>query len=515
MKNRSITQKLFIITALLLFLFLALTLAFQTAFFEKFYINRKSAHLKNNLAKFSESYAGNHDDIKAVSQEMYKFSDDNNCEMLISQKNGNGYFVISSLLNMTAPSTVTLPAGNVLTVTPLADDPIKREVMLQALNYWETQLKNNAGTTGKIFKTIFQHPYLDSSYVILISSGANSNYAIIAVSSLQPIGEAANVIREFYIYIFAAAAVLIIVFSLIYTNMIAKPLVALNKTAEKMLDMDFTARCDVNTQDEIGSLGNTLNFLSNRLNITLSDLKSANVKLKRDIDKERALEKLRKEFVADVSHELKTPISLIKGYAEGLKDGVVDGRDKDFYIDVIIDESDKMGYLVSDMLNLAQLEAGKVQLNCESFNIIEATSQLVKKYQNSLQQKNIRLETNIKDECLDIFADRRKIEQVITNFLSNAIRHTPEQGSISITIAGLKSAVFWGIENSGEPIEEGEMSKIWDKFYRIDKSRNKQLGGTGLGLAIVKNILEAHGFKYGIRNTGTGVMFYFEVKNAE
>jgi signal transduction histidine kinase len=333
---------------------------------------------------------------------------------------------------------------------------------------------------------------------------------IFVVSSLQPVSEAALVMQEIFIYIYIAAFIITILLSIIYSNMISKPLIKLNKTASKMSNFDFTEKYLVNSEDEIGNLGATLNFLSENLDRSLKSLKAANLKLKMDIERERNVEKMRREFVGGISHELKTPISLIEGYAEGIKDDVFEGEDKNYYVDVIIDEAKKMGLLVADMLDLAQLENGNFKLKSQGFYIDKLINVTVKKYYNIFNNKRIDVQLNITKEVL-VFGDTMRIEQVLTNFITNAIRHTEENGSIEISMKKDEEKVYIYVKNSGKNIEKENLTKIWDKFFKIDKSRNRELGGTGLGLAITKNILILHKSDFGVENYEEGVSFYFSL----
>jgi signal transduction histidine kinase len=288
----------------------------------------------------------------------------------------------------------------------------------------------------------------------------------------------------------------------------------LNKSALKMAGLDFSQKSNIQREDEIGNLSNTLNFLSENLCKSLNSLKEANIKLEKDIEKERQLEKMRKEFVAAASHELKTPISLIEGYAEAIKDGVFnDSKERDYYLDVIIDESKIMGNLVYDMLHLSQLESGKLTLNKENFYLDHMVNDILNKFSTLINQKNIKLNSEL-DKDTKINADWNKIQQVVNNFLTNAIRYTSENGVINVHLKNYSSYFVFSIENSSAPIPEEQLNKIWDRFYRLDKSGNRKLGGTGLGLAIAGNILLLHKLNFGVKNTELGVKFYFTNKDS-
>jgi signal transduction histidine kinase len=316
--------------------------------------------------------------------------------------------------------------------------------------------------------------------------------------------------REFYMYSYVFAIVFIIILSIIFSKMISKPLVIISDTATKMSKLDFNTKCEVKTKDEFENVASSLNFLSQNLNNALNSLKEANEKLEQDIEKERNLEKMRKEFVAAVSHELKTPIALIDGYAVGLKDEIFEGEDKDFYLNIIIDEARKMGGLVGDMLELSHLESGNYKLIKENFNLGELIKSTTKKYSTMISDKEVSLELNLFD--VDIYGDIGRIEQVLTNFIINAIKHVKSNGTIKINMEKQEDGIKVEMENTGDKIPEEEKELIWNKFYKIDKSRNRKEGGTGLGLSITKNILELHGFRYGVENTNEGVRFYFIAK---
>ncbi|MCJ7689830.1 MAG: cell wall metabolism sensor histidine kinase WalK, partial [Clostridiaceae bacterium] len=315
-------------------------------------------------------------------------------------------------------------------------------------------------------------------------------------------------IKEFYLYFYIGAIATILLLSFIYSNMIAKPLIKITKTASKMANLDFTEKCKVKSEDEIGALATSLNLLSENLDGALTSLKDANTKLEKDIEKEKKLTEMRKDFVAAVSHELKTPITLIEGYTQALNDDILEGEEKQYFIDVIMDESKKMNNLVSDMLNLSQLESGNFKLVKEDFFLHELIQPFTKKYSALLNEKNITLKLNL-IQNIKVNADWNRIEQVLTNYMTNAIRHINNGGCIAVRMIEKEDTITVSVENTGSKIETTEIMKIWDNFYKIDKSRTRKLGGTGLGLSIVKNIMLLHGGSCGVENTEMGVEFYF------
>lgn len=506
--KKSISLKLFIITSMFFLILIGGTMISQSLFFERFYINKKMSNLENNIKEFKIFYSYSANDNISLSKGMQDFEQNNNAKIAIFSPKGE-LKVLPSIENEADP-----------TVIKLLNDIFKKLYLNP--QYTEAITKN-----GKILTTTTENNEFNIKNIVCIAPISLNNEfdnIIIAISPFQTIKEASSVIKEFYSYAFIAAIIVIIILALIYSNIISKPLISINKSAMKMAKLDFSEKCIINRSDEIGNLANTLNFLSFNLQKSLTELKDSNEKLKEDIEKERALEKMRKDFIAGVSHELKTPISLIEGYAEGLKDNIVSEESKDFYIEVIMDEAQKMSTLVSDMLELSRLESQTFQLKLSNFELKNLLINTSKKFFTFLEEKNLSLENDLIEDIV-VSADKFRVEQVITNFLSNAIRHTTENGFIKMSMLygkdvkykGLpskynsKEVIFIEIENQGEHIPEIEMKNIWDKFYKIDKSRNRALGGTGLGLTIVKNILELHESVYGVENTKAGVKFYFSL----
>jgi two-component system sensor histidine kinase VanS len=492
MKRNGITLKLFTITVVFLFMFISAVIFIQSLFFEKFYVTQKTKELKSNVEKFKSNYSNYNSN--SIFNAMSDFEDKNNAKIAILENNG------------------TLK----LIQQPIVKEKQSRssETMMLAINNWVSSLENyfDVLSTKKTIVYTLKHPSLYTDNLVLVSPvvvDGKIQDIVFVLSTLQPVGEATSVTRKYYVYVYIAAVVLIAILSLIYSKMISKPLISLNSTASKISELDFSAKCQVTSNDEIGSLGKTLNFLSEKLGITLNELKSANEKLKGDIEKEKQLEKMRKEFIASVSHELKTPISLIEGYAEGLKDGIPKGDDIDYYLDVIIDESKNMNSLVCDMLDLSQLESGNFKLNMAEFNIFEFINSIYKKHLNSINDKHIKLNMPSTLKNILVYGDPYRIEEVINNLISNALRHTPPNKTISITLKTQEDKILTQIENEGSFIENQDIDRIWDKFYKADKSGNKHLGGTGLGLSIVKNILFLHKSDFGVLNTNIGVCFYF------
>lgn len=267
------------------------------------------------------------------------------------------------------------------------------------------------------------------------------------------------------------------------------------------------------------NFGRSINTLSDKLEETIKELKQNNIELEKDIEARSKIDEMRKQFISDVSHELKTPIALIQGYAEGLVDNVAtDEESRNFYSEVILDEANKMDKLVKRLLELMKLEYGERKFNDRVFDLTEVINEVIRNSKVILEEKNIKVEFK-NSEPIKVFADDFYIEQVITNYFTNAIKNVKEiKGNKYIRIAvkkaknpeKLKVSVF----NTGEKISEEDLTRIWNRFYKVDSSRNRANGGTGIGLSLVKAIMTQYNNSYGVKNKVDGVDFFFEINVA-
>ena len=250
--------------------------------------------------------------------------------------------------------------------------------------------------------------------------------------------------------------------------------------------------------DEINHLGKSINVMSDKLEKTIQQLRSTNIELEKDIEEKSKIDEMRKSFISDVSHELKTPIALIQGYSEGLLENVnSDEESRKFYAEVILDETNKMDRLVKQLLELMKLEYGKREFKDQKFNLVELQKEVVRKSQVMLEEKQVTVKFKTPDEIY-VFADDFYIEQVISNYMTNAIKHVKEiKGKkyiqIENTVDREKNKVRVKIFNTGENIAEEDMARIWNRFYKVDESRNRENGGTGIGLSFVKAVMNNYG----------------------
>ena len=351
---------------------------------------------------------------------------------------------------------------------------------------------------------------LGTSYIYLQGILSNSDRILIRVS-IEGIRDSVNLANRFYIYLMALIAIVIMIFLFFSTGHFLKPIGELTKQAGRMAQLDFTARYDVKTDDEIGELGRSINQMSVSLEQALSELKSANAQLSRDLEKREQLDDMRKEFLSNISHELKTPIALIQGYAEGLQDNInEDEESRQFYCDVIIDESRKMNVMVKQIMALNQLEVGQSHLNMEYFDIVELVRNILDKSSILIRQAEANVVFNVSEEIY-VWSDPFMAEEVFTNYLTNALHHVDGERRIEITFEHIEECIRIGVFNTGKPIPEEDLPRIWEKFYKVDKARTREYGGSGVGLSIVKATMELLGQNYGADNKENGVLFWFDL----
>ena len=329
---------------------------------------------------------------------------------------------------------------------------------------------------------------------------------------LESIRESVNLANRFLAYVGFGAAIVSAVIVLIISGKITKPIKELTEISERMIHLDFEAKYTGKSKTEIALLGQNINELSCTLEQTISELKSANNELQRDIEKKNKIDEMRKEFLSNVSHELKTPIALIQGYAEGLKEGISDDEEsRDFYCEVIMDEASKMNNMVKKLLTLNQLEFGNDNVTMERFDIVSLIKNYLQSAEILCRQKDVKVIMK-EYQPIYVWADEFMVEEVFGNYFSNAMNHVADDKVIDVTLLVKEKTVRISVFNTGEPIPEESISHIWEKFYKVDKARTREYGGSGVGLSIVKAIMDALNREYGVENYNNGVEFWFELE---
>jgi two-component system sensor histidine kinase VanS len=350
----------------------------------------------------------------------------------------------------------------------------------------------------------------DQEYYELFGTLDSGYYFVIRVS-VQNMRETLNITNKFYLILLISMTVVMTIMMIIVTRRYTDPILELATISTRMSNLDFDAKYTGKHKDEIGVLGNSMNELSAKLEGTILELKKANIELQKDIEQKIEIDEMRKDFISNVSHELKTPIALIQGYAEGLKDNINDDPESmEFYCDVIIDESDKMNKMVKKLLALTQIEFGNKQVNIERFNLVDVMEGIIKSVQLRAEQENVKIIFENK-EPVYVWADEFQIEEVITNYVSNAFNHIDGKRIIEMKIVEKDGIVRMSVFNTGKQIPENELENVWIKFYKVDKARTREYGGNGIGLSIVKAIADSMNKKCGVFNHEDGVEFWFEL----
>lgn len=343
--------------------------------------------------------------------------------------------------------------------------------------------------------------YLDGDFTVIIST------------PMESIQTSARLSGQFTMYVGLILIICGAIAMYLYSRQFTKPIEDMAKAANQMSHLDFDMKVPTGSDDELGRLGNSINELSSKLELTISELKTANNELQKDIEQKVQIDEMRKEFLSHVSHELKTPIALIQGYSEGLKDNILDDEEsKEFYCDVIADEAKKMNRMVQKLLTLNQIEFGNNQVNMERFDITEMIRNMVESSKILVEKQGV---TIIFDEPeMHVWADEFMIEEVVNNYLSNARNHVTDGGIIKVSYCQNGNNLRVKVFNTGNHIPQEDIDKLWVKFYKVDKARTREYGGSGIGLSIVEATMKAHGRDYGVANVEGGVEFYFEVESA-
>lgn len=502
--KKSIRTKLFSgIFGLVLF-FVAMSWLLNTGYLKKFYIARKEHKLVSIYQRIDKIYDG---DPEQISLELEK----------IARTSGMSVLIFSKQLEEKYNSFPKIPekSGNFNFPPPPErprDDDFKKSRINRHLLLIKAKLAALKDGSYKI--GIIKEGRLNSVFLYLVVRLNNQDYLWLGTPIVE-IEESAAIANRFSL--FTGILVLIIgsIAAYFYSKKFTGPILELNGIARCIAKLDFSRKynVDINSdaEDELGELGKSINFLSEELGKSIRELREANLKLAEDIEQKQKIDKIRKEFVSNVSHELKTPLALIQGYAEGLKANVVESEaDKDFYCNVIMDEVIRMNKLVRELLDLSQLESGSFQLEPEDFDLVELVKLALEKYKLKFKEEGVRIELEGPDAIL-VKADYFYIERVFFNYIDNALHHADGNKIIKITIASLAEKAKVSVFNYGKQISKEDLEQIWLSFYKADKARTRSYAGTGLGLSIVKAIMEQHHNQYGVLNHADGVEFWFEL----
>ena len=325
-------------------------------------------------------------------------------------------------------------------------------------------------------------------------------------SPISSIMEAVSITSNYYLRLIGYVMIFGVLLALFFTKKITDPIIKLKGITKEISELKFDKKFTEKRADELGELGASVNKMGEMLEGIIYELNRANDKLKEDIEHEKKLEGLRKEFVASVSHELKTPITIIQGYAQGLKEGIATEENRDFYCEVIVDETKKIDSLVKELLLISQIEAGYLKINMVELNIGMMIRKIMDKYHYDFEKYNV----SYPEKDIIVVGDLKYIERVLENFISNMFRYGKLGGVIEVAIEEVDEKVMIRFRNTVDNLVEEDLREIWTPFYRGDKARSSE--GTGLGLAIVKGVLDNHKSEYGVKLEDETVEFFFTLK---
>ena len=306
---------------------------------------------------------------------------------------------------------------------------------------------------------------------------------------------------------FAFVIALVLVVDFLMGHFISKPISKLNQTARKMAKLDFSAPCAITTNDEFGELAVSLNTMADNLQQALARLEAANTRLEKDVEQERRLLAERKELVDQLSHEMKTPLGVIRAYAEGLQDETDEAK-KQKYSEIIITETERMSGLITTLLDLSALETGATQLVPERFDFVEFLETVAGRLLIDVPDANFELHYELPEHKVYVHTDKTRMEQVLDNLIVNAKKNVQPGGTLKLSLLEQPGVLQFSIYNQGPTIPQENLSKIWTKFYR---DSNSKYSGSGLGLAIVAQVLSMQELDFGVKNCSDGVEFYFSI----
>lgn len=469
---------------------------------EKYYISKKKDVLIQTYDEINTAYNMEQEDMKLIFEKI-----DRNKNVIINIKTQQEEYVYNSNGKEEFKDFLEVPQGE-------NDKNFDKEfeIIPPEFNIGTHRMKPQE-LLEKTGKYTIQKSYdmrLGSGYITL-NAKLDNGYGLYLRTPLESISDSVEISNQFLVI--SGIFVTIVSSFLMYfiSKSITKPIMELSEIAQDMAAFDFSRKYEIKSSDEIGLLGESINILSEQLEEKISKLKSANIELQCDLEQKEKIDNMRKEFLSNVSHELKTPIALIQGYAEGLKDNVVtDEESKNYYLEVILDETDKMGIMVKKLLTLNQLESGKDILSIRRFDIVEMIKEFISRNKIRMESKQVTIYFN-SPEKLYVWADEFMIEEVFTNYMNNAYNHISGENLITIDVIQKGNAARISVNNTGSHIAEDELDKIWGSFYKVDKARTREYGGSGIGLSIVKATMELHKQNYGVYNTENGITFWFEL----
>ena len=491
-KFKSVRVKLFFTLSVVIMLIICLLIVMNSLILEGFYMISKINTVKKEYQKINDLY--NSEDV-AIFSSIKDDATANNFDIMIENED----YVLLFSTNEKFTNKINQDS-DVISKFKIFDR--QRDRILYSNDSYIIKKVTTGG-----FNSILLVGTLENQYKIYIQ---------VPISAIE---ESVRISNNLLLIIGMVAIVVSSIAASYISKKFTKPILELNAIANKMSKLDFSQKYELDgtDDDEINELGKSINEMSSKLEGTIRQLRNSNIALERDVEEKSKIDEMRKQFISDVSHELKTPIALIQGYAEGLVENVnVDEESKKYYAEVILDESNKMDKLVRQLLELMKLEYGKREFNNDEFDICELIKEVIRKCNVMLEEKNIKDVKFDASKKIMVYADEFYIEQAFTNYLTNAVKHVKEVNGEKYIKIEVKEDIKnqtarISVFNTGEKLSDENLERVWGRFYKVDESRNRADGGTGIGLSLVKAIMNNYNQKYGVENKKDGVEFYFDI----
>lgn len=487
----SIRKQFTIIFSLLMAGTILLLWFVNNTFLEKYYLREKQQALMNAYVLLNTGVSGNQSDTAEFDTEL---------------ENIFGKYNISAIVLDGESSLLKRFFMDFMDAQIMAGQLVNNIFLGETGNYKQIIEESDKYTMWIVTDYSIQMDYVEIWGIL-----DNGTYFLFR-SAMEGIKDSVALANRFLAYVGLGAALLSGLIILIVTKKITDPIKELTAISQRMIHLDFEAQYQGKSKTEIALLGQNINDLSKSLENTISELKNANNELLRDLQHKNEIDLMRTEFLSNVSHELKTPIALIQGYAEGLLEGIhEDQENRDYYCEVIVDEAAKMNLVVKKLLTLNELEFGNAAISLERLDIAALINNYLQSIEILLKQRQINL-LKPAAEPLYVWADEFKTEEVLGNYLTNGLNHVADGGTLKVEIGEHDRLVRVSVWNEGAAIPEESIPFIWDKFYKADKARTREYGGSGIGLSIVKAIMEGMNQKFGACNRDNGVEFWFELE---
>ena len=521
--KETISKRLFYIITLIVIVITLTYFLLNTLILEKYYVSNKQEQLVDIYKRINtllDSKQRLNDE--SVKLELERLSENKNINITILAGDGTNLYNSSLPIEINKSKSMTTGIIRRLEIfdngqyketitTQINQVPMRIENKDEIDQFTNYTFKKKLKNTDKYSIELHGSERLNTDFIIL-TANLNDNIQLITRTSVQTISDSVKIFNKFLLIIGGIGVIAGAIAAYVISKQFTRPIQKLDRISSKIANLDFSEKYEDQSKDEIGKLGQNINKLSETLEKTINDLKKTNLELEKDIEEKSKIDDMRKQFLSDVSHELKTPIALIQGYAEGLVENVAnDEESRKYYCRVIMDEAERMDKLVKQLLTLSKIEYGNEKAKIQVFNITELIEEVIRKYEVVFKAENIEVATNM-DKKYYVLADEFMIEQVLNNYINNAVKHVNENKKIKISLNLVEnSKVRITVFNTGKGIPEEDHIKIWTRFYKSDASRNREDGGVGIGLALVKAILTKHNNKYGVQNVDNGVEFFFEL----